>query len=144
MKQLNNILTILAILVIVALSAFNTHRVGEQAKEIAELQQFHALPAVDTFTIEPLWGSIDEVITYRNEDIAWEKTLDAWRNIPEESLKHILLTNGLNLSIEQIVRLYETNIDFYEAYEEGYQANIPIGTPPSELLECEECGLVHK
>lgn len=124
MKTFNTFLAILATLAIVALSAFNTHRVGEQAKEIAELQQFHKIGGiVDTTYTEidlNLWGSIDEAVEYRDESREWEKIMLKWYTIPEVSLRHILTTHGLGKGIEDIVRIYDDNIEYYVAFEAGY------------------------
>lgn len=127
MKTFNTVLSIFAVLAIVALSAFNVHKVGEQAKIIAELQQYHQCELVDTVNLtdsvlEPtgIWGSIEEVIQYRKDDITWVNVLEQWRSMPEISLRHILQHHGLHLAIEQIVEIYNSNINYYKAYEEGY------------------------
>ena len=124
MKAFNTFLAILATLAIVALSAFNTHRVGEQAKEIAELQQFHKIGGiVDTIYEEidlNIWGSIDEAVEYRDESVRWESIITQWYEIPEISLRHILMTIGLDKGIEDIVQAYNDNITYYKAFEDGY------------------------
>lgn len=125
MKAFNNILAILAVMAIVALSAFNVHKVGEQAKVIAELQQYHQVDVpVDTtnyLDYSPgIWESVQQAIDFRNEDIQWMQTVEKWRKMPEISLRHILQHHGLQLGIEDIVQIYESNIAYYTAYEEGY------------------------
>lgn len=126
MKTFNTILSIFAVLAIVALSAFNTHKVEEQAKVIAELQQYHQYDVIvdttDTFEIydNNIWESVDDAIKHRNEDLEWISIVEQWRNMPEISLRHILQHHGLHLGIKQIVEIYNSNIDYYRAYEEGY------------------------
>ena len=125
MKTFNSVLAILAVLAIVALSAFNVHKVGEQAEMIAELQQYHQVDVpVDTTNYldysPSIWESVEQAIEFRKEDVTWLQTLEKWRNMPEISLRHILQHHGLQLGIEDIVRIYESNIAYYAAYEEGY------------------------
>ena len=127
MKTFNTVSLIFAVLAIVALSAFNVHKVGEQAKVIAKLQQYHQYELVDTTNLpdsvlEPtgIWESIEDAIQYRKDDITWVNVLEQWRSMPEISLRHILQHHGLHLGIEQIVEIYNTNINYYKAYEEGY------------------------
>lgn len=123
MKTFNTVLTVLATLAIVALSAFNVHKVGEQAKVIAELQQYHQVDVqVDTtnYLDYNVWESVQAAIDFRNEDIQWIQTIEKWRNMPEISLRHILQHHGLHIGIEDIVQIYESNIAYYAAYEEGY------------------------
>lgn len=125
MKAFNTVLMVLATLAIVALSAFNVHKVGEQAKVIAELQQYHQVDVqVDTtnyLDYSPgIWESVQDAIDFRNEDIQWLQTVEKWRNMPEISLRHILQHHGLHIGIEDIVQIYESNIAYYVAYEEGY------------------------
>lgn len=132
MKTFNNILAILAVLAIVALSAFNVHKVGEQAKEIAELQQYHQCEFVDTthLDLNTVWESVDAYIEFRNEEIRWHRIVDVWENMPEISLRHILQHHGLHLGRDQIVEIYESNIEYYKAYEDGYiQAKTPDSSP---------------
>lgn len=117
MKAFNTFLAILATLAIVALSAFNMHKVREQAKVIAELQ----LDTTNYLDYSPgIWESVQQAIDFRNEDIQWMQTVEKWRNMPEISLRHILQHHGLQLGIEDIVQIYESNIAYYTAYEEGY------------------------
>lgn len=124
METVNKTLTVLAILAIVALSAFNTHKVGEQAKEIATLQQFHQIGNIVDTTLTSIdmnvWESVDEAIEYRDESVRWESIITQWYAIPEISLRHILSTHGLNKGIEDIVQLYNDNIEYYAAFEAGY------------------------
>lgn len=125
MKTFNSVLMVLATLAIVALSAFNVHKAEEQAKVIAELQQYHQVDVqVDTTNYldysPDVWESVQAAIDFRNEDIRWLQTVEKWRNMPEISLRHILQHHGLHIGIEDIVQIYESNIAYYVAYEEGY------------------------
>lgn len=134
MKAFNNFLAILAVLAIVALSAFNVHKVGEQAKMIAELQQYHMnttlTPDSIIFDDVTVWDTVEDAIQYRKDDIMWLRTLEEWRNIPEISLRHILQHYGLDKGIEDIVEIYNENITYYKAYEDGYLApKIPDPMP---------------
>jgi hypothetical protein len=148
MKAFNNFLAILAVLAIVALSAFNVHKVGEQAKMIAELQQYHMGTQLTTnsdsiiFDDVNIWDTVEDAIQYRKDDIIWLKTLEEWRNIPEISLRHILQYYGLNKGIEEIVEIYNENITYYKAYEDGYLApKIPDSTQDEKIVELKS---LHK
>lgn len=125
MKKLNNMLVILATLAIVALCVLNTHQVGEQAKQLAELQQYHQYDIVDielndTIVYQSLNQSIDEYISWRNDEIKWGKIIEEWKKIPVMSLRHILTYHGTGIPIDSVVSIYKNNINYYKAYEDGY------------------------
>lgn len=116
---MNKIITIIATLAIVALSALTVYRTEKLANKLVELQQYHEYDSVVIDECPHIWESVDEVIEFRKSEMEWEKTVADWYNMPEQSLKHILRNHGIHLSIMQMVEIYNTNKDYYQAFEDG-------------------------